>query len=180
MLNWLKDIFPVRIYTARAMTGVRADHLVKEAKEIRDYLYQHRMIALDPVSSEHVKKSRKKLHNGYAKLRDYWRRDKEMIESAHVVLDVTGPAKSEGVAHEMGFARYGLWKPVVRIYPGGLGPSIARLEDDIVVTDLAQAVDEIDARWGTPRKRLLWRIKILNRCLPKALWRRFVWLINWL
>lgn len=175
-----EKLFPVRVYTARAMTGIRADHLVKDATRVRDYLAAHGIVALDPVLSEKVKKSRRKLHNGYAKLRDYWARDKKMIESAHLVLDITGPAKSEGVAHEMAFARYHLWKPIMRIYPDGLGPSIARLEDDVIVNSIEMAADEINARWGSPRKRLIWRVRILNRCIAKAMWRRFVWFFNWL
>ncbi len=87
-----------------------------------------------------------------------------MIRDAHVLVDLTGPAKSEGVAHEIGYARYNLWKPIVRVWPG-LGPSVAWLEDDVIVPTAAHALVEAQRRWGTPFKRRLWRAKMLNRCL---------------
>ena len=58
-----------------------------------------------------------------------------MIRDAHVVFDLSGGAKSEGCAHEVGYARYFLYKPVVRLYPF-LGSSVARLEDDYIVASL--------------------------------------------
>jgi hypothetical protein len=97
----------------------------------------------------------------------FWHDDKDLIRRAHVVLDLSGPAKSEGVAHEIGFARYFLWKPVVRVWPG-LGASIARLDDDVVVSSADEAAEVIRAKWGTPWKRLKWRFALYNRCRISA------------
>jgi hypothetical protein len=98
-----------------------------------------------------------------------WTRDKQMIQEAHVVLDLSGPFKSEGVTHEIGYARYALWKPIIRIWCG-LGASIARFEDDVVADNVDQAAEIIRARWGTPWKRLKWRMRMYGRCRLRAIY----------
>lgn len=154
----------MRVYTARRMTGVPGRILVAESRRVKAVLEKHGITVLDPVLSEKVKKTYRPLHNSYAKLREYWFRDKAMIRDAHVLLDCTAAAKSEGVAHEIAYARYFLWKPVVRIYPD-LGPSIARIEDDYIAGSLEEAACLIEEKWGTWRKRAKWRMALLNRCL---------------
>jgi hypothetical protein len=159
----------MKCYTARRMTGVPGRVLVAAARRTKETLEEHGITVLDPVLSEKVKRTHRPLHNSFSKLKEYWFRDKQMIQSAHVVLDLTAPEKSEGVAHEIGYARYFLWKPVVRIYPD-LGPSVARIEDDFIAGSLDEAADLMNEKWGTWRKRVKWRWSILNRCLLKFLW----------
>lgn len=160
----------VRCYVAHAMTGRSGNELLAESAEVKKVLERHGIEPLDPVITENVKKTHKPLHNNGETLKRYWARDKKMIREAHVLLDITGPAKSEGVAHEIGLARYGLWKPVIRVYEH-LGPSIARIEDDYIARNVEDAARMIEANWGTFWKRLVWRLKLLNRCLPRfILW----------
>lgn len=158
----------VKVYLAHAMTGRTGNELLKESEEAALVAGVYDVQLLDPVVTENVSKSKKPLHNKQEALRDYWRRDKEMIRQAHVLLDYTGPAKSEGVAHEIGYARFALWKPVVRIWPN-LGPSVAWIEDDLIVSNPDDAFHLIDERWGTWQKRAKWRLKMLARSLPKWL-----------
>jgi hypothetical protein len=164
--SWWNGLFCARVYCAKAMTGIRGDTLVKQAKETRDILQRHGIEVLDPVLAEHVKKSKRRLHNSFSKLREYWDRDKELIREAHAIIDCTPQLNSEGVKHEIGYARFTLWKPTVRLYPH-LGPSIAKIEDDYIASTLDEAADVINERWGNWYKRFKWRLVMLNRCLPK-------------
>jgi len=159
----------VIIYTAKAMTGIDGHTLIREAYYNKGFFEARGITVLDPVLVEDVQPSHEPLNNNLDQLREYWRRDKEMIRRAHVLLDVTGKSSSEGKAHEIGYARYCLWKPVVRICPK-LGPSIAVFEDDVVVEDLNEAADVILKHWGTIEKRYKWRTAMLDRCYSK--WQR--------
>ena len=159
----------MRVYCAKRMTGVPGRILVAEAKRTRSVLSKHGITALDPVLAEKVKRTYRPLHNSFSKLKEYWRRDKILIQQAHVILDCTPQYNSEGVKHEIGYARYFLWKPVVRIYPD-LGPSVARIEDDFIAGSLDEAADMMQEKWGTWWKRFKWRLLLVNRCLPKFLW----------
>jgi hypothetical protein len=89
------------------------------------------------------------------------------MRSSFALVDRTADMKSEGVAHEIGFMRYTLWRPVIRISPRHDNGyfSIASLEDDLIVGDVAEAAELIKHKWGTPYKRFRWQIKILNRCV---------------
>lgn len=154
----------LRIYTASAMTGRTGEELVKQA-EMTTYLGTfYGVTVLDPIKAEKVEPTKTPLNNGGDKLKDYWKRDKEMIRAAHVLIDLTGSAKSEGVSHEIGYARFFLFKPIIRVYPG-LGASIARLEDDLIASSVNEAFQLAVENWGTPFKRLNWRVKLYNRCL---------------
>lgn len=158
----------VIVYTASSMTGRTGEELIAQSKHVHRILGNWGITVLDPIAAENVKDSDKPLHNTGTQLAEYWQRDKRMIREAHVLLDITGPAKSEGVAHEIGYARYNLWKPVVRIYAENKSKiSVARFEDDIIVESLPQAAEAIVKHWGTRNKRIVWRIKMLMRCLPR-------------
>lgn len=159
-----------RVYIAHAMTGRNTDELLYESKLTANILSQWGLSVSDPVTEEAVQPGNLNLQNSSDVLKNYWKRDKQMIREAHVLLDLTGPAKSEGVAHEIGYARFCLWKPVIRVYPKGLGPSVAWFEDDAIVSCAADAARIIVERWGSPLKRFQWRVLMLLRCLPKWIW----------
>jgi hypothetical protein len=158
------------IYTAKAMTGRSGDEMLRESYYNKGFLEARGFEVLDPVLVEGVGFSADPLHNPEEQLREYWKRDKVMIRKAHVLLDVTGSSPSEGKAHEVGYARYCLWKPVVRICPN-LGPSVAWFEDDVIVQNLDEAAKVILERWGTAELRIAWRSEMLERCLGK--WQQY-------
>lgn len=165
----------LKVYVAHAMTGRPGTEIVKESENALAILRQFGIQVLDPVTAEKVKPSAKKINTDYATLDGYWKRDKEMIREAHVLLDLTPDRKSEGVAHEIGYARYHLWKPVVRVYPKGQVPSnlsVAYFEDDFIVDDLAVAGRYIERMYGTWFKRFMWRIQLYKRSWLKAKWHR--------
>lgn len=162
----------VKIYLARGMTGRNKADVVLEANADKLFLESAGFTVLDPVSAEGVKAEDKPLHSTKTDMDIYWKRDKQMIEEAHVLFDMSPHLKSEGVAHEIGYARYFLYRPIVRVYPLGGVPnraSVAWFEDDLLVDSLEEAIEYILRIHGTSRKRFIWRLKLYIRCLPKMI-----------
>lgn len=163
----------VKIYLARAMSGRDMRTVVREAQRQSYLLSIWDIVVLDPVEAEGVKPLNKKLQASLVDMKKHWPRDKAMIREAHVFIDATPHLKSQGVEREAGYARYGLWKPVVRVFPLGKIPAagnVAHFEDDLITDSLSDAAQQIVDKWGTPWKRFTWRVKMLARCLPKWVW----------
>ncbi len=162
----------LRIYFATSMTGRTGSELLAqfseaaEAQELLSLLGGELFLSamLPRLGDEPDVQVFIGKENPDDKLRSYWKRDKEMIRYAHVLVDLTGPRKSAGVEHEVGYARYFLYKPVIRVWPGMAG-SVARIEDDVIVPTAAHALVEANRLWGTPWKRLKWRLAMTNRCI---------------
>jgi hypothetical protein len=161
----------MRVYTAGAMTGLSGTELVERSLLVAQVLSDNGIEVLDPVQCEGVKDTPAPTQASFQDLTVFWRRDKDMIRECHVVMYITPDKKSEGVSHEIGYARYMLWKPVIRVYMKGGMPtkaSVAYFEDDALVSSLQEACDVALDIWGTPWKRLKWRLSLYNRCLLKA------------
>lgn len=162
----------IKLYLARSMTGRIKEDVVAEAKRDAEFLSKAGFAVLCPVIAENVKPTKEHLLSSRKAMESYWPRDKEMIREAHVVLDMTPHLNSEGVKHELGYARYALWKPVVRVFPTGKLPvasSVAYFEDDSIVDSLPEAVEYIYRVHGSWFNRFTWRIRMLNRSLGKWL-----------
>ncbi len=162
-------------YVSHAMTGRLASDCIKEAAHTLRIASSYKVKLYDPIIEEGVKNENFIVLNPMKTLKGYWNRDKELLRRAHVLIDYSGPAKSEGVAHEIGYARYFLWKPVIRVYEN-LGPSVARLEDDVIAHSLEQAFKIAVDRWGTWPKRFMWRLRIVPKGIVKHLWNQIVFL----
>lgn len=161
------------------MTKVSCEKLVKRAFHTKILAQKYKIEALDPITLENIKSSKKPLFNGLKALRKHWIRDKKMLRKAHVVIDLTGSAKSEGVATELGYTRFFLYKPIIRVYPG-LGPSVARIENDYIVSSAESAIKMAVKLWGTRWKRFIWRLNLLKRCFLRSLWYKLgVWINDW-
>jgi hypothetical protein len=161
----------MKVYTAGAMTGLSGEELVARSVSVGQVLSDHGIEMLDPVACEGVKPTAAPTQASFTDLTDFWRRDKELIRQCHVMFDITPERKSEGVSHEIGYARYFLWKPVIRVYMNGGMPtkaSVAYFEDDVLVSSLDEACHVALEVWGTPWLRLKWRLSLYNRCLLKA------------
>ena len=160
----------VKVYVAKAMTGRTGLDLLTESAytTIVARRVAPSVRLLDPVVEEDIRPSEVPVKAPARRLTKFWARDKEMIRDAHVLFDITGPKKSEGVAHEIGYARFFLYKPVVRLWPG-LQASVARIEGDLIVETLEEGFKEIEARWGTPGQRLWFKIALLRK-VPKSFW----------
>jgi len=171
----------IRVYTARGMTNRVKKDVVAEALRDKEQLEQAGFTVLCPVVSEHVQPTDEVLCSSRIAMDVYWPRDKKMIREAHLVFDMTPHLNSEGSKHEIGYARYHLWKAVVRVFPKGQLPiksSVAYFEDDFICDSLAEAIKYAHRVHGTPFKRLNWRVKLFVRCLPKALKYHFQEWIN--
>lgn len=166
----------VKIYAARAMSHRVKEDVVNEAKVDKYFLENAGLIVLCPVSKENVQPTKQVLLSSRKSMLEYWPEDKRMIREAHVVFDMSPTYNSEGVKHELGYARYNLWKPIIRIFPTGelpLNSSVARFEDDYICDSLIEAVEYVYRVHGTFFKRLKWRLSMLNRCLLKWMWYQF-------
>jgi hypothetical protein len=165
-----QDKVMIKIYTAAKMTGRDQKEMVETSKKNKKIFEAAKIIVLDPILEEHVKSEHHDLiEKPLDILKGYWERDKKMIREAHVIVDTTPEDKSEGVSHEVGYARYALWKPVVRMYRVDSKPTslIAVFEDDLIVHSPQEAAIQIQKYWGSFAKRAMWRLSMLNRCLVK-------------
>ena len=157
----------LRIYAARGMSHRIKEEVVNEAAVDRGILAGYGVLVLDPVAAENVEPTKEVLRSSKKAMDAYWGRDKEMIREADVVFDLTPHLNSEGVKHEIGYARYFLYKPVIRVFPKGQLPfqsSVSRYEDDALFDDLHEAVKYAIDTFGTKKKRIVWRLKLYNRC----------------
>jgi hypothetical protein len=163
----------LKIYVAHAMTGRSKKEVLAETSSVANLAGQMNRLGcdirlLDPVVEEGIQRQSKQTISATpTQIKSFWSRDKELIREAHVLLDLTGPLKSEGVAHEIGYARFCLWKPVIRIWPGLGKNSVAWIEDDAVVDGYDTALEFAVQEWGTMLKRFAWRARMLNRSFPK-------------
>lgn len=147
------------IYLAVAMAGRNKKQLVYENLKAVKVFKENGIRVLSPVIEEGVLPDDEPLTPLSDKeLEKQWYNDKKLIKKAHVFVDLSGASNSEGVRHESGLARYGFFKPIVRIYPT-LGVSVARIEDDLIVRDVEEAARVIVDRWGSRWKRICWRIE---------------------
>lgn len=159
----------VSIYLATPMTGLYCDDIWRRAiSDMQQYEYEG-ITVVTPVQGEgipfeHVKladRSEKEMH------RVWKEKDKRAIKDTNVLVYECPTKWSQGVAHELVLARGVLWKPVVFIGSAGF---ITREEDDVVCNSHQEAAIAICERWGTQRKRIVWRLKLLNRCLLGWIW----------
>lgn len=159
----------IKIYTCQRMTGRYCDEMRQEAEMLKRTLQNYGFEILNPVLEEGVPNEHILLENvPEERLQFYWKRDKEMIRESDILLDYMTQNKSDGSNKEVGYNRFCLWKPTVRVWvgPGGL---ISKLEDDIVIPNLVDALTLINDKWGTYEKLGEWRMNMLNRCYPKWL-----------
>lgn len=165
----------IKTYHAQKMTSRDQVEMVALAKKAKKIFEGAGITVFDPVLEEHIKATHEPLIDKPLNLlKDYWKRDKEMIRKADVLVDLTPELKSEGVAHEIGYARYFLYMPIVRVFLNGSTPAsmIAIFEDDLIVHSLEEAAVQINKYFGSWSKRFLWRIGIMNKSYLKSVWYR--------
>jgi hypothetical protein len=169
----------LKIYCAARMTGRDKREMVEMALANKKIFESFGITVLDPILEEHVKPTKGLLiDTPLALVKGYWKRDKQMIRESHVIIDTTPGEKSEGVAHEIGYGRYFLWKPIVRLYKSDEKPgsAIVYFEDDLVVHSVEEAAIQIQKYWGTWFKRAMWRTAMYKRSWLKACWYK---LLEW-
>lgn len=165
----------ILVYLAVRMTGRYCDELLLESRVAAEKLEKAGFTVLSPVIEEGVPNRHVKLTNTLGRLRGYWKRDKEMLNEAHIMLDYNSQGKSDGVNVEMGYTRFCLWKPLVRVHPS-LGCTISRIEYDHVTDTLDKAIEVMQREWGTKNKLLAWRLKMLYHSIGKFVFQQAVFL----
>lgn len=159
----------ISAYTCQRMTGRYCDEMLVEAKMLERVLTNYGIRILNPVLEEGIPNVHELLDNvPTSKLEHFWRRDKDMIREADILIDYMTMNKSDGSNKEVAYNRFCLWKPTIRVWDGN-GGLISRIEDDIVVSNLVQAVMMANEKWGTYEKLGQWRKDMLERCYPKWL-----------
>ena len=152
----------VVVYLACRMSGRSKIAMFKEAREAVSVLSKYGIRCISPVLEEKIEETIGLLEVlSEESLRKEWKKDKEFVKKSHVVFDLSAasPIRSEGATTEYLYARFALFHPIIRYFPKGLGPSITRFENAVIVQTLDEAGVEIVTRWGTRTQRILWRIK---------------------
>lgn len=160
----------VKIYLATPMTGLYCDEIWKKAINDKQVYEREGITVVTPIDGEGIPFQHVKLEDrSEQEMHRVWKqKDKQAIKDTHVLVYECPARWSQGVAHELVLARGVLWKPIV--FVGRNAGFISREEDDVVAHSHTEAAVAIAQRWGTRRKRILWRLRILNRCLPKWIW----------
>lgn len=162
----------LKVYMARAMSGLPADEVVAIAKEQKAFLEACGYEVLCPVVSENVKAVKKPIQSTKKLMDTYWARDKQMIREADIVFIMSPDRGSLGCIREYGYARYHLQKKVITVFPQGKLPpegAVAYYEDDFVTDSLIIAAGEGLRTHGTYFGRLKWKLGILNKSILKSL-----------
>lgn len=161
----------LKIYLAQAMTGLDTSEVHYKAIQSINAFHCFGIKVISPVIEEGIQPNTGNIDAG-VKLKYYWKRDKELIQQCFCVVDLDADRKSEGVAHEVLYERYCLWRPIIRISPRHYTGyfSVASLEDDIIVRNIEEAAQKINELWGNWWKRRKWQWKMYNRCLLKWIW----------
>lgn len=164
----------VTIYAACKMTGRDRHEQVKRAEYMRDVFALYGVRVISPVLEEHIPDLPGPLReNDRGRLRGNWRDDKDiMAYRAHVTVMDGGDEGSVGMGREYGFNRYALCKPTVTLWNKDRGLTVAEFEDDGIFLSPHMCAAYIAEKWGTRRKRIIWRLKMLVRSLPTFLKRQ--------
>ena len=163
----------IKCYVAHRMAGRYCDELVQEAIMTTRTLENYGFEVLDPIIAEKVPNVHETLGvTDEETLARHWSRDKRLIREADVLLDYKSENRSDGVGKELAYARFCLWKPVVRIFPN-LGLCISRLEDDVIVDSLGEAVQLMVTLYGDYEKLKKWRQMMWERSFANWLQEQF-------
>lgn len=160
----------VEIYLATPMTGLFCDEIWQRAITDMQVYEREGIKVITPIQGEGIPFAHVKLADRSPKemTRVWKQKDKRAIKDTHVTVYNCPEHWSQGVAHELVLSRGVLWKPTV--FVGKNAGFITREEDDVAAVSHQEAAIAIVQRWGTRRKRIIWRLKMLNRCLLGWIW----------
>lgn len=162
----------LKIYLAQAMTGHTCRKIVTKAEKATNILESLGFEVWSPVLAEKVPKSNKTLSVlSKEDLLSKWMIDKKVgMQKCHIILDLDGDIKSEGVSIERGYMRWYAWRPTIRVKSPGHVYSISDIEDDFIASNVKQAGIFIKRRWGTRQKWVMWKLEHILFGIPKLCW----------
>lgn len=161
----------IKAYTCQSMTGRMCDEMIVEARMLERVLSNYNIQILNPVLAEleFIPNEHITLPNVPPDmLEKFWKMDKRMIRESDIVIDYKTQNKSDGSNNEVAYNRFGLWKPTIRVWDGP-GALISRMEHDVIVPTLQDAMNVIHERFGTYEKLGVWRKEMVERSFPKWL-----------
>lgn len=163
----------MKIYLATPMTGLYCDEIWMKAINDKQIYEKEGIEVITPIEGEGIPFAHVKLADRSEEemFRVWKKKDKQAIKDCHVLVYQCPDRWSQGVAHELILSRGVLWKPTVFIGKAGF---ITKEEDDYVATTHQEAAMIVNLRWGTFRKRLIWRLKMLNRCVLPWIWNQIL------
>lgn len=162
----------IKVYMARAMSGLPANEVVAVARAQKEFLEKAGYTVLCPVVAENVKAVKKPIQSTKKLMDTYWARDKQMIREADIVFIMSPDRGSLGCIREYGYARYHLQKKVITVFPEGKLPpegAVAYYEDDFVTDSLIIAAGEGLRTHGNYLGRLKWKLGVVNKSLLKSI-----------
>src|SRR5688572_10759811 len=166
----MNDNERVKVYIAQRMSGRMQDEMRKDADMLVRALDNHGFIGLSPVIEESIPYVHEPLEQtSEEQLLRFWRRDKELLKDADLLLDYMSCNQSDGVSKEIGLMRFCYWKPVLRVWPNAPKINISQIEDDVIVPTLVEALAVMKARWGDYESLGEWRKAMLDRCFNEWL-----------
>lgn len=157
------------IYLAQPMTGYFCDELWIRAINDKQVYEKEEIKVTTPIDGEGIPFAHIPLEDrSDAEMHRVWKKkDKGAIKANHVLVYELPTRWSQGIAHELILSRGVWWKPTVFVGKAGF---ITRQEDDYVAASHTEAAKFIAVTWGTRRQRIVWRLKMLNRCLLGWIW----------
>jgi hypothetical protein len=160
----------VSFYLATPMTGRTGKELWDELLAIRPIYEKHGIEVISPIEKEGIMPDKVVIKDRTeAEMIEIWKqKDKGQIRGTNLFVYMASKLTSQGVMKEYSLARGSCFKPTIGIYLNGVKPGfITKAEDDAVATSHEEAAKLIIAQWGTKWKRALWRLRMLNRSMPK-------------
>jgi hypothetical protein len=158
----------IKAYTCQTMTGRMCDEMIVEARMLERVLGNYKIEILNPVLAEldFIPNEHVTLPNVPPDiLEKFWHMDKQMIRDADILIDYKTQNRSDGSNNEVGYNRFCLWKPTIRIWDGP-GALISRMEHDLIVPNLLEAMELIKEKFGTYEQLGKWRTEMLERSYP--------------
>jgi hypothetical protein len=162
----------IRIYLAQAMTGFTCKSIRQKALKATRILKSLGFEVWSPALLEKVPNTEQKL-NMLSKedLLSKWIIDKNVgMRTCHVIVDIDGDIRSEGVSIERGYMRWYAWRPVVRVKSIGHAYSISDIEDDFIAPSVKQAGMFIKRRWSNRSKWVMWKLTHILFGIPKLIY----------
>lgn len=161
----------VSLYQACSITGMTGAAIWKEYKARKRIYRKYGIHVNSPIPGEGIKNNNRKVGNRPGEVGTrLWAKDKHQIKDSNIFVFPLLKRRSQGCEWELAKARGTHWKPTVFIHdkPG----FITKEQGDIVCSSDRAAAKLIVEKFGSRHKRAVWRLKMLQRSLPRWFWQQ--------
>jgi len=159
------------IYLAQPITGYTGYRVWKLYHDRRKPYRQRGIQVVSPVPGEGIKPIKRPLGDRPGKTgTEIWDKDKHQIKDNNIFVFPADGLKSQGCVNELVKARGAHWKITVFIHPHA--GFITKEQNDIICKDDVTAAKLINTNFYSRHKRTVWRIKMLNKSIPKWIYQQ--------